>query len=142
MEYCLKIPNRTKIWSQLYDKWIINKYPKAANYTHNGRKIGEKEVNILGKNIPISQIIPRILKKIGILKSKKGMNPFDVWYKSNNNLKFMLDNYYKDNISRLDNNQELKKDCEYLYLNGNVSEKLQVITLLGTLKFYFEKEEL
>lgn len=140
MQYCLKIPNRTKIWSQLYDKWIVKKYPKAAKYTHNGRKIGEKEIKILGRNIPISQLVPRILRKIGILKSKKGMNPFDEWYKNNSKVREILDNYFKENIKKLGNYEELKKDCEYLYNIGSAREKTQVITLLAVLKLYFDKK--
>ena len=140
MEYCLKIPERTQNekWSKLYDKWIINKYPEATKYKHNGRIIGEKEIEVLGRNIPVSQLIPRILKKLGILK-ENGMNPFDEWYKNNSKLKNIFDNYYSGNIERLSKYEELKQDCKYLYETGNTVEKCQVITLLSVLKLYFNK---
>ena len=137
LEYCLKIPHQIKQGNKFYDRWLITKYPKAAKYTHNGRKIGENEINILGRIIPISQIVPRVLKKIGVLKSKKGMNPFDEWYKNNLRLKDTLDNYFKKNIDKLNNYSELKTDCQYLYNNGNTIEKMQVISLLSVLKLYF-----
>ena len=107
-----------------------------AKYTHNGRKIGEKEIKILGRTIPLSQIFPRILKKVKILKNEKGMNPFDNWYSENISYRNNLSNYFKNNISRLNQFKELKRDCITLYENGNVREKLQVIGLLATLKLY------
>lgn len=141
LEFCLKIPQDKRKGNKLYDNWILKKYPVAAKYSHNGRKIGEKDVKILGKNISISQVIPRILKKIGFIGREKGMNPFDEWYKNNSKLKNLFDNYYKDNIGKLSKFNELKQDCKYLYEVGNAREKAQVIGLLATLKLYFNKEK-
>lgn len=141
LEYCMKIPQRTKYrnWSKIYDKWILKKYPRAAKYSHNGRKIGEKEIKILGKSIPISQLIPKILKRIGLIKEKKGMNPFDEWYKNNSKLKNIFDSYYKENIEKLHEFNELQNDCKYLYETGKMTEKCQVIGLLASLKLYFNE---
>lgn len=141
LEFCLKIPQDKRKGNKLYDNWILKKYPVAARYSHNGRKIGEKDVKILGRDIPISQVIPRILKKIGFIRREKGMNPFDEWYKNNSKLKNIFNNYYKDNIERLSEFNELKQDCKYLYETGNAREKAQVIGLLATLKLYFNKEK-
>lgn len=137
LNYCLSIPYNIRVGNDLYDSWILNKYPKAAKYSHNGRKIGEKEIKIFGRSIPVSQFLPRVLRKLKLIKGEKGMNPFDVWYKENEKLRNFLDSYYSDNINRLEEYTELKEDCIYLYENGNVSEKCQVLTLLGTLKLYF-----
>lgn len=137
LEYCQKIPYELRTGNKLYDEWILKKYPEAAKYTHNGRKIGEKEIEILGRNIPISQLLPRILKKFSIIKGKKGMNPFDIWYNKNIELKEIFDSYFEENIERLNKNEELKKDCEYLYRVGDGLEKAQVIGLLATLKLFF-----
>ncbi len=141
LEFCLKIPQNIKKGNILYDNWILKKYPVAARYSHNGRKIGEKDVKILGRDVPISQVIPRILKKIGFIRREKGMNPFDEWYKNNSKLKNLFDNYYKDNIEKLSEFNELKQDCKYLYEIGNAREKAQVIGLLATLKLYFNKKK-
>lgn len=136
LNFCLKIPYNLRKGKVLYDNWILKKNKEMAKYTHNGRKIGEKEIKILGRTIPLSQIFPKILKKLKILKNEKGMNPFDSWYSENISYRDSLNSYFKNNISRLDQFKELKNDCTILYENGNVREKLQVIGLLATLKLY------
>ena len=136
-KFCMKIPYEIMRGNTLYDTWISKKYPEAAKYSHNGREIGEKEIKILGRSVPVSQIIPRILKKIGITKGKKGMNPFDEWYKNNIEVKEYIDSYYKKNNNLLDNYSELKKDVEFMWVKGNSREKIQILTLLGVLKLYF-----
>lgn len=137
LTFCLKIPYHIRKGNFLYDTWIKKKYPEAAKYSHNGRKIGIKEFDILGRSVPMNQIISRIFKKIKLLKREKGMNPFDEWYETNDKLKIIFDEYYKKNITRLNNYKELQKDCKDLYIKGTAREKAQVIGLLGTLKLYF-----
>ena len=64
------------------------------------------------------------------------MNPFDYWYKTNENLKNFIDSTFKENISLLENN-ELKKDYQKLFKEGNTLEKSQVLTLLEAIRHYF-----
>lgn len=139
LEFCLKIPDRTEYWSKIYDSWILSKYPKAAKYKRNGRKIGEHSIRIFGKNIVISQVVPKILKLLmNSNKENIGMNPFDKWYNINKELRDKFDQYFRENIDKLANNVELKNDCENLYVNGTAREKAQVLGLLATLKLYFK----
>jgi asparagine synthase (glutamine-hydrolysing) len=64
------------------------------------------------------------------------MTPIDQWYFTNDVLRNYLDSYYKSNIDLI-NNDDLKKDCSYLYANGNTSERAQVLTLLGAVKLIY-----
>ncbi len=64
------------------------------------------------------------------------MNPFDYWYKTNENLKNFIDSTFKENISLLENN-ELKKDYQKLFKEGNTLEKSQFLTLLEAIRYYF-----
>lgn len=134
LNYCLKIPKYIRKGNSLYDSWILKKYPNAAKYKHNGRKIGEKEINMFGKIISIS----KIMLKLKILKIEKGMNPFDEWYKNNKKLKSTFDDYFNNNIDEISNYPELKMDCKYLYESGNAREKAQVIGLLATVKLFMK----
>lgn len=146
LEFCLSIPYEIRKGNKLYDTWILRKYPEAAKYSHNGRRIGGYEINILDKSISFDKIrrkgIKFLLKKIIFRskseKNKDGMNPFDKWYDKNNGIKIFIENYFKKNIFLLEEYSELKKDAEYLFDTGNAVEKLQVLNLLATLKIFFK----
>lgn len=53
------------------------------------------------------------------------MNPIEYWYRTNISLKTFLDNYFKDNIDRLDQFPELKTDCENYILIIHVLKEMQ-----------------
>lgn len=71
------------------------------------------------------------------LSNKHHMNPIEYWYRTNISLKTFLDNYFKDNIDRLDQFPELKTDCEKLYTDYSCIERNAVLTLLAVMKNYF-----
>ena len=64
------------------------------------------------------------------------MNPFEYWYKKNDDLRKFTKKFFNENISVLDPHQELKNDCEILFNNGNFIEKSMVLTLLETSKLF------
>lgn len=144
-EYCLTIPVEIRWNHNIYDKWVLAKYPNAAKHLHNGnRKIGERNnVKFFGKETNYKKIPKQILSKILLLmglekqqiNTKHHMNPLDYWYNTNNELRIYLDNYLHTNINILEN--ELKKDCENLYNTGNTVEKTQVLTLISATNYLF-----
>lgn len=143
-EFCLSIPIELRMGHNLYKKWIINKYPKAAEYIWEsiGKKISTKELNIeiKDKNISVSKIIPLILYKLGLKKSalntKSHMNPLDYWYSTNENIRLFQEKYFKENIDLI-NDAKLKEDCSQLYNRGRAIEKNQVLSLLSAVKLFY-----
>lgn len=146
IDYCLKIPNSYD-QNELFFKWMLKKYPKSTKYKwdHLNAKITDPIINIMGRSVSIKKlpkkISNKILRMIGLKKSamnsKNHMNPMDYWYNNNENINNFFNNYFKNNINRLDKYKDLKNDCIYLYQEGNTREKTQVLTLLATLKLYF-----
>ena len=143
IDYCFKIPLNHRINHNLYKKWVLKKYPGAADYIWESTKskITDKYLGVFGKEIPIKQLPNKILRKLGFKKNPTDtafhMNPLGYWYKTNPDLKEFQDNYFNENIERLDEYKEIKKDCIELYQTGNGSEKNQVLTLLSALKLFF-----
>lgn len=137
LQYTINISSELRKDYYIYDKWVLKKYPNATKYLHNGRKIGGKNIKILGRTIGLNQFILRvvkyILKKIKLLKdetsTKNHMNPLDYWYENNLELKDYFDSRYKDIIEKIDDS-ELKLDCKNLYEMGNTKEKDLVLTFL------------
>lgn len=140
IDYALQIPDGYKE-NELFIKWILKKYPGAAKYKWeaiNG-KITDKTITIMGRTTTLKALPRKVINKIfhkSAMNTKKHMNPFDYWYRTNENLKNFIDSTFKENISLLENN-ELKKDCQKLFTEGNTFEKTQVLTLLAAYKYYF-----
>lgn len=145
LEYCLTIPLEKRWNYYIYDKWVITKYPKATKYLHNGkRRVGEKNISFLGRNISKTKLFIKIyniiLKFLRQNQERKNMNPVDYWYENNKELKEFLDNYYLENIKNSIITKELYNDIKFLYENGTGIEKIQVVSLLAGIKFNFKKD--
>lgn len=141
----LSVPVKLRYNHHFYKKWILSKYPKAANYiwetTRN--KINSPYLPILGREIYLDQIIPRFVqilyKSFGIKKSTvskyKSMNPLNYYYNNNVNLQVLWDQYFKDNLTVIP-----EKYIEYvrlMYFEGNAIDKNIVLSLLSSIKYYF-----
>ncbi|MDY4006916.1 MAG: hypothetical protein SOY68_13510 [Fusobacterium varium] len=145
IEYTLNIPKKWRKNYFIYDKWILTKYPEAAKYNSNGRKIGCKYLKVGNREIPayksISIILDYILRKLKFkknnLETKKSMHPVDYWSRSNYDLKIFLDGLFDKNIENINNYTEIYNDCKKMYFNGNVLEKDFVLTFLLSYKEFF-----
>ena len=147
MNFCLSIPVKYRFGHHIYDKWVLQKYPDAAKFLHNGkRKIGSSngiKLTYKERTFFLSEV-PRLItdkikyKLIGSpIANKYHMNPLGYWYRTNVSLKTFLDNYYKENIERLEPYPQLKSDCEMLYTGYSSIERNAVLTLLAIMKNYF-----
>ena len=78
----------------------------------------------------------RLLKLPIQFSVKTDMNPFELWYRTNNKVSSFVDNYYRDNISRV-LDPELKKDLDITFDKGDARDRIQVVNLLANFKRYF-----
>ncbi|HHP5737873.1 hypothetical protein [Bacillus paranthracis] len=143
LTFCLKIPLEFRFKHKLYYKWILKKYPAAANYQYERikGKIIWPTWYVKGKNLGM-KILNKSLTTIGLngiygYNSKYGMNPFDYWYRTNKEMKKFIDTYFEENIENLSSTKGLQDDCIQLFKEGSTVEKIQVLTLLGATKLYF-----
>lgn len=143
LDFALSIPLEYRYDHQIYKKWIIKKYPKAADYVweKTKSKITEPTIKYKGKKYYIKQFFFLIANKLSGNRlaghdSKKNMNPLGYWYDTNLQLKNVLDEYFKKHIGLVDD-KELQKDLKELYLHGKVVEKVQVISLLAAITSFY-----
>ncbi|WP_413537193.1 hypothetical protein [Carnobacterium divergens] len=148
MQYCLNIPVELRKNHSLYYKWIMEKYPNAAKYKYESinAKITTPKIVIKSKNFTLKVVnkIFKILKLPNLYgyNSKNGMNPFDYWYHHNIKLNNFINSYYEKNKSLLETlDNEVSDMAVDLFENGIMVEKLQVLTLLSTLKLKGEDHE-
>lgn len=147
LEFCFSIPLRYRNNHRIYKQWILQKYPDAAAFKWEslGRKITERTLAVRGKEIPISALPSFVVQGIRyhLIKSgrklkgeNRGMNPFQYWYDTNQEVHQYIEQYFKENIDII-GDSKLKEDCEHLFSDGNISEKAQVLTLLATVKLFW-----
>ena len=146
MEYAFKIPIKLRKGHYIYKKWMIEKYPEAAEYIweHDGlkpNKLPRVFIKYKGTVFSPREFVHAAVRKINriIIPAKNqrllNMNPFDHWYATNETLRRCLTDYFEDHIALLDAYPELQQDCKKLF-SGTAIEKTQVITLLGFCKNY------
>tara|TARA_S200000501_G_scaffold339840_1_gene347843 strand:+ start:39474 stop:41171 length:1698 start_codon:yes stop_codon:yes gene_type:complete len=143
MDFVLSIPIKFRFNHYIYIKWILEKYPKAADYKweKTNDKITSKQwIKYKHRLYTLNEFkhktFNEILRRLGLSSHIKGMNPFDYWYKSNHRLKKFINEYYNDHIN-LVANEKLKKDLNYAFKKSGCSEKLQVLSLLASIKLFF-----
>lgn len=133
--YSFTIPRKIKYKKKIYIDWVRKKHPDYAGFVWES--IGGKPTN----NILIRQFYRykrAITKRLPIQSIwKNNMNPEQLWYDNNYEIKEYLDGYFRENIHKFEFHKELMEDMTTLYTKGNITEKAQVLTLLGAYKLLF-----
>jgi asparagine synthase (glutamine-hydrolysing) len=141
MNIALSIPLKYRYNHAIHKKWILKKYPKAANYVWEkiGAKINEPILKIGNKNLPIFHIIKRLTTKLhnqfNHYTSNNSMNPIAYYIKTNDELRNFIDTYFKETIE-LVNNKMLKNDLLETQQKGGAIEKIQALSLLSAIKLF------
>ena len=144
-EFSMSIPIELRANHKIYKQWLLQKYPKAADiiWESINARISDKHLVIRNKIVPLQHLLKFFIQ--GLYHnfgkntispfSKKSMNPFNYWLKTNDRLDGYLNNYLYEHLDLL-SNMELKKDSDELFRNGNAVEKMQVLTLLSAVKLF------
>lgn len=144
LTYCLSIPCALRYDHKLYKQWIIRKHPKAADYGWEkigGRKISDRTVSFMGKEIILNTIPSRALQRIkstlGIRKAvtNQHMNPISYYISQYEDLRHYIDTYFQY-LDKIDNDR-IKTIVGNIMKNGSGGEKLQALSLLSAIKVYF-----
>jgi len=135
LKYALSIPREYNYKQKIYIKWIQKKHPEYAKFIWEA--IGCKPTN----NILLRfyyRLKRAIIKRLPIHTMwKNSMNPEQLWYDKNPDIKRFLDNYFNANINKFNFEEELMNDMTILYNKGNITEKTQVLTLLAAYNLHF-----
>lgn len=142
LNMAFSIPVEYRYDHRIYKKWIIEKYPHAADYIWE--KIGCKItrsfgiINIEGNSHKIENLPNKAIKKYfpNLIKtSVKGMNPLDYYMLYNTGLNEFLKSgtAFIGKISDIELKNDVLKLCESM----KGVERIQAASLLSALKLYF-----
>lgn len=155
LEFAYSIPVELRFKHNLYFKWMQEKYPDSCNYwwektkNYPGEK-GKSFKYILDTTKP-HEVPGKVLKalvrkttgkknnlgKKQRLNSKTHMNPLNYWYNTNPYINQFFHKQYNERFFLLDKYPEIQKDVAFLWNNGDMMEKIQVLSLLSALNKYF-----
>ncbi|MCR0329249.1 asparagine synthase-related protein [Dysgonomonas capnocytophagoides] len=149
-EYCMRIPYSLRKNHYIYKKWILKKYPSAADYIweKTGCKLNDgniKQFIIKIKKLGITNTVRYFcknylgFKKMEMRASNKDMNPYDYWYINDEK----IHNYINSRFSKMIENKhltpELKSDIKKVFNEGGAEEKTLVLTALKAINLFFNE---
>ena len=144
MENTLKIPIKMRYKHYIYKKWILSKYPKAADYIweKSGTKIGRKFgiIRYGTHEVPIEQIWRKIQYKYFGKKAEndnKSMNPYGYYMDTNSDLSNYLMNYFKSNMYCV-SDKNLSNLLTDIMNSNNHMEMIQALSVISASKIFFE----
>ena len=96
------------------------------------------EARRYGFKYTAAKILKRVFKvDIRIPHGRDWMNPFDYWYENIQDIREFIDNYFFDNIDKIQISDDLRCDMKLMFANVSAREKLQILTLIMSIKYYF-----
>lgn len=135
IRYCSRMDPKYKYKESLFLKMIQKYYPEATMYKWQKWNLRPTEFNTKFMGTFAGKVFRVIDGQIQLhFSQSNNMNPFNKWYNENKQLKKFINTYLKENIDILSPYVELKKDCEEICINGNITEKTQVMTLIQFMK--------
>lgn len=140
-QLCLDIPVEFRIHDNIHKKWIISKYPEAAQFKWTGTGAKITEGKFIGSIRSIAKRGPRkILKVLGLHRYiVNSMVPLDYFLSKGERIRKYLDEYAEAVLNNLPIflSETLLNDMKELYKTGTVDEKTMVLTVLAAIKLYF-----
>lgn len=135
VDFSMQLDPKYKYRENLFIKMVNKYYPEAVKYKWQrwNARPKDKYINLMEGNF--GRVYKRLSKEYYSLIYKEdrlNMNPFDVWYKNNINLKNTIEGRYSEKID-LVSDSIIRKNCIELFENGCFTEKAQVITVLEVL---------
>jgi asparagine synthase (glutamine-hydrolysing) len=147
LQFCLSIPAKYRENHYIYKKWILKKYPDAANFEWEsiGLKINALFFKFMGREIYWKSLLQRVCRRISIIllgnnayynNSKKNMNPLGYYINHNPELMKFVQSYF-ENLDLLPISGEIKEVIDDINKDGSGVEKIQCVTLLSALRRYY-----
>lgn len=131
------MPNKWKKSGKLQWEYLWKYHKEVMQFSQEeyGRSVRSFPEKFVGK---VQNKLRNVYyKKVNKHPEKLSMNPLNHWYETNESLRNYWDNYYSENIERLEFDAELKVFCSVLFASDNLIEKTLALSVLSVMKNYF-----
>lgn len=136
MGFCVSIPIKMRADHELYKRWILTKYPNAAQFTWEKEGVPVSSSRPMrtfkhlqrGAQHALSRLLPNAF-------DQRSMNPFNLWLRTVPGLKESIDSIFRKYASTLEN-KTARKLSEELFGKGSLIEKTMAITAVMACRYY------
>ena len=134
----ISLPESWKYNHEFYFLWLNTHCKESSKYlwektlTKPNALWKKKWGEIVNKKF-YKAYINYILKKPELTS----MYPYQVYYNNSKDIQNYYDNYFKENIWRLEHYPELKSDVEFLFSQKDFFQKSQAVNVLAIFKLFF-----
>lgn len=132
LEVYLSIPWEKRVKELVLLKWMDKKYPEAGRLKYEATRLPAKMTGT--KKQRHLSLLLRLMRKIFFAKDK-GMFPLKDEMNKKENREY-IENYFQDNITRLQCDETVKSKLTKLYLEGTEIEKAVALSVIAVYKIY------
>lgn len=148
LEFSYRIPLSLRLGYKFTVYWLMKKYSNACKflwqtkrmpveYFYNKKFYLPKLLWDISDNI--KKVINKFTREFNInfaLTLKDDMNPLDVWYKMNADVRNYIKNYYDENILKV-KNDKIVMQINKAYNSNFIRNKILAINLISDYKLFF-----
>lgn len=139
MEAYLSIPWEARVKRKLLSRWMLEKYPEAANIMYSATGVTIKDEFTFGGKVKktLKFINQEIHRQLHTMHKGYQMTPFEYWIREYPEILDFMVKYYQDNIDRAEGN--IKTKIQKLMDPGTpVIDKALALTALAYYKQFLE----
>lgn len=148
LEFCASLPDEIRVNHRLYWNWIDRKYPtfgaipSTRKRQYKGMGLNRTVKLYSGKAVHrLKKMVRNVCYRLGLTResvSNNNMNPYQYWYDTNEEMRRYIDSSYHDNLFVLDGHELLAAECKAMFDSPLAFDKLMCVSLLETLKLFFQ----
>jgi asparagine synthase (glutamine-hydrolysing) len=140
LEFALSVPIEMRAGHGLYKKWVMSKYPSAAQFRWEKTNARLCDPDWLVFMRRAQKALPSRIERLTGRPSRtrdlgRSMNPFEYWYHHGVGVRSYMDDYFAGGLD-LGFSPELRADLLMLYREGTVQEKTMVLTVVGAARVF------
>lgn len=133
LNFALSIEPKYRYHSYIYLKWVDKWKREVLNYKWERTGFKPNAMPIL---VQSRRIIRGLRKKITGQQRLDNMVPLNYWFRTNQSLREVWQDYFEHNIGRLSHYPEIEKATRKLYSEGSCQEKGQALTLVAACQLH------
>lgn len=143
LETILSIPFEYRVGYRIYLKWMHDKYPGTTEFGwEKWGGVKPKESCIwLRKFRTLQRLVLRTGYGMFGKENNDSMNPVDYWYSKDRRIQSYCNQYYVDNMRKVDIEETLRVNIDRMFYKGNFLEKAMALTVVAMWKKICEPDQ-
>ncbi len=137
MQYVISIDPKLRKHRRIYFEWINEKLKESTKVKFEKNNLRPTNLNFkIIRSIPYRFCMMMKYKYFLNIKQENGMNPFNYWYQTNQDLREFINKIFMEKINTIED-ASLRNDCTLLFNTNDFISKSLAITFLEVVQYLF-----